>query len=122
MEIAVKTSKRCEIIDITSKIAHTVKGTGVATVFVNHTTAGLTINENADPDVQRDILMKLDDLASDDDYRHVEGNSDAHVKASLVGSSVQVIVKEGDLQLGKWQSIFLCEFDGPRERRITIHQ
>jgi secondary thiamine-phosphate synthase enzyme len=89
----------------------------VVTVFVPHTTTGITINENADPDVPRDILKKLESLIpQSDNYSHMEGNSDAHIKASLFGSSVSVIVKDGRLLLGTWQSIFFCEFDGPRTR------
>jgi len=95
---------------------------GLATVFVPHTTAAVTINENADPSVKYDLLMGLDNLvpAGLPQYRHAEGNSDAHIKASLVGSSVTVIVEKGSLVLGTWQGIFLCEFDGPRTRQVLV--
>ena len=118
-QYSIKTSKRNEFIDITSQIQDQVGEVteGVVTVFVPHTTTGITINENADPDVPRDILKKLESLIpQSDNYSHMEGNSDAHIKASLFGSSVSVIVKDGRLLLGTWQSIFFCEFDGPRTR------
>ncbi|MFV1974477.1 MAG: secondary thiamine-phosphate synthase enzyme YjbQ, partial [Candidatus Scalindua sp.] len=116
-QITIKTSKRSEFIDITARIQDLVEDVseGVVTVFVPHTTTGITINENADPDVPRDILKKLGELIPQrDNYSHMEGNSDAHIKASLFGSSVRVIVKDSQLLLGTWQSIFFCEFDGPR--------
>ncbi|MBT3881396.1 MAG: YjbQ family protein [Candidatus Scalindua sp.] len=118
-QFSIKTSRRNEFIDITSQIQEIVGevSEGVVTVFVPHTTTGITINENADPDVPRDILKKLESLIpQSDNYSHMEGNSDAHIKASLFGSSVSVIVKDGRLLLGTWQSIFFCEFDGPRTR------
>ena len=118
-QFSIKTSKRNEFIDITAQIQEMVAEVpeGVVTVFVPHTTTGITINENADPDVPRDILKKLESLIpKKDNYSHMEGNSDAHIKASLFGSSVRVIVKDGQLLLGTWQSIFFCEFDGPRTR------
>jgi secondary thiamine-phosphate synthase enzyme len=94
---------------------------GVCFVFVPHTTAAVTINENADPDVVHDILSTLSKLVPyKDNYRHIEGNSDAHVKASLMGNTATVIVSNGDLVLGTWQSLFFCEFDGPRRRRLMI--
>ncbi len=120
-QFTIKTSKRNEFIDITSQIQDLVGEVpeGVVTVFVPHTTTGITINENADPDVPRDILKKLEELIPQrDSYSHIEGNSDAHIKASLFGSSVRVIVKDGQLLLGTWQSIFFCEFDGPRTRKF----
>ncbi len=120
-QFTIKTSKRNEFIDITSQIQGLVGEVpeGVVTVFVPHTTTGITINENADPDVPRDILKKLEELVPQrDSYSHIEGNSDAHIKASLFGSSVRVIVKDGQLLLGTWQSIFFCEFDGPRTRKF----
>ncbi len=123
-QLTIKTSKRNEFIDITSQVQDLVGEIpeGVVTVFVPHTTTGITINENADPDVPRDILKKLEKLIpQQDNYSHVEGNSDAHIKASLFGSSVRVIVKDGQLLLGTWQSIFFCEFDGPRTRTFYIH-
>lgn len=112
--------------DITDRIREVVAARGMAagtvTVFVPHTTAGVTINENADPDVCHDLLEKLAHLVPHREsyYRHVEGNSDAHLKASLMGSSVRVIVKDGRLQLGTWQSIYFAEFDGPRHREVWI--
>ena len=124
--IEVRTRRRCEFIDITEHVREAVRAAdvtdGVALVFVPHTTAGVTINENADPDVIHDILLTLDRLVPEDQtgYRHAEGNSDAHVKASLMGSSVSVILQEGRLQLGTWQGIYFCEFDGPRHRKVTI--
>jgi secondary thiamine-phosphate synthase enzyme len=122
-ELQFKTNKHNQMLDITPQISNLVKDIkeGVATIFVKHTTAGITINENADPDVQRDILWKLGELVPNQGFHHSEGNSDAHIKASLMGSSVQVIVKDGKLQLGTWQGIFLCEFDGPRERKVILH-
>ncbi len=123
-QFSIKTSRRNEFIDITSQIQEIVGEIpeGVVTVFVPHTTTGITINENADPDVPRDILKKLESLIPKrDNYSHMEGNSDAHIKASLFGSSVRVIVKDGQLLLGTWQSIFFCEFDGPRTRKFYVH-
>jgi len=122
-QFAIQTSKRNEFVDITSRIQDMVEGVseGVITVFSPHTTSAVTINENADPDVPRDILKKLEELIPQrDNYSHMEGNSDAHIKASLFGSSVRVIVKDGKLLLGTWQSIFFCEFDGPRTRKFYI--
>ena len=118
-QFSIKTSKRNEFIDITPHIQDLVGDVseGVVTIFVPHTTTGITINENADPDVPRDILKKLEEMIpQQDNYSHMEGNSDAHIKASLFGSSVRVIIKDGQLLLGTWQSIFFCEFDGPRTR------
>lgn len=121
----VKTNRRSELIDITDEVASAVREFGVTdgivTVFVPHTTAGITINENADPDVVRDILMKLDQLVPQNDgYRHVEGNSEGHIKASMMGFSTQIIVEGGRLQLGTWQGIYFCEFDGPRTRKVWV--
>lgn len=123
--ISVKTHKRIEMVDITFSVQKQVQDAGLAdgicTVFVPHTTAGVTINEGADPDVCIDILRKLNEMAPPNDgYRHREGNSDSHIKASLVGSSVSVIVEKGDLVLGTWQKIFFCEFDGPRSRKVFV--
>jgi secondary thiamine-phosphate synthase enzyme len=123
--ISVKTAKRNEMINITFSVQQQLENAGLAdgicTVFVPHTTAGVTINEGADPDVCIDIVRKLNELAPPDDgYRHREGNSDSHVKASLVGSSVSVIIEKGRLVLGTWQKIFFCEFDGPRSRKVYI--
>jgi len=94
---------------------------GIVTVFCPHTTAGIVINESDDPAVQKDILKRLNDLVPLNlEYSHAEGNSDAHIKSALIGSSVQVIVENGKLQLGTWQEIYFCEFDGPRDREVWI--
>ncbi len=122
-QFTIQTSRRNEFIDITAQIQDLVEkiSEGVATVFVPHTTTGITINENADPAVPRDILKKLEELIpQQDNYSHMEGNSDAHIKASLFGSSVRVIIKDGQLVLGTWQAIFFCEFDGPRTRKFYV--
>jgi secondary thiamine-phosphate synthase enzyme len=112
-------------VDITSRVQQAVTASGqtqgVCTVFVPHTTAGVTINENADPDVCRDLIAFLGDRVPRDwGFRHREGNSDAHLKASLMGSSAQVPVAEGRLCLGTWQGIYFAEFDGPRTRRVLV--
>jgi secondary thiamine-phosphate synthase enzyme len=124
-KIEVKTRTKEELIDITSRVKEEVSHSGIKNgichVYIPHTTAGITINENADPSVKEDILMTMKKLVPDNlPYKHSEGNSPAHVKASLVGSSVNVIIEEGELQLGTWQGIFFCEFDGPRSRRAYI--
>jgi secondary thiamine-phosphate synthase enzyme len=120
----VRTSKREEFVDITSRVVEALgQGAcaGLCQVFVPHTTASVTINENADPSVVRDLLAKLRQLAPrDDGYEHSEGNSDGHLKASLMGSSVLVPVAGGRLALGAWQGIYLCEFDGPRSRQVHV--
>ncbi len=113
------------MIDITSIIRNVVEElgiqNGICTIYCPHTTAAITINENADPDVASDILMKLNKLIPyRDGYSHMEGNADAHIKSTLVGCSEQVIVENGRLQLGTWQGIFFCEFDGPRNRRVWV--
>ena len=113
------------MVDITEDVRKAVRESRVASglcfVFVPHTTAAVTINENADPDVPRDILAELDKVIPlHDNYRHMEGNAAAHIKASLVGASEQIFVEKGELVLGTWQSVFLCEFDGPRTRRVLI--
>ena len=124
--LAVRTSRRNEMVDISGLMGEAVAESGVkdgwAVVFVPHTTAGVTINENADPDVVHDVLMTLEELVPEGrrGYRHGEGNSDSHVKASLVGSSVTVIVADGRMQLGTWQGIYFCEFDGPRSRKVLV--
>lgn len=125
ISINVKTNKRIDMVDITSSIENEVSKSGMTdglcTVYVPHTTAGVTINEGADPAVCRDILSKLNELVPPDaGYHHLEGNSDSHIKASFIGSSVSVIVEKGDLVMGTWQRIFFCEFDGPRSRRVFI--
>ncbi len=121
----VPTRERAHFVDITSQVQTAVADAGLkdgaVIVFVPHTTAGITINENADPTVQRDILTHLDKLVPQSgDYRHAEGNSPAHIKASLMGSSVTVLVSGGGLELGTWQGIYFCEFDGPRNRKVWV--
>jgi secondary thiamine-phosphate synthase enzyme len=123
--LSVPTHRRTEMVDITGQIQELVRDSGVTEgvchIFEAHTTAGLTINENADPSVQADILMVLNKIISDKEaYRHLEGNSPAHIKASLMGSSLTVLVSNGRLLLGTWQGVFLCEFDGPRTRKVQI--
>jgi secondary thiamine-phosphate synthase enzyme len=123
--INVRSRCQTEFIDITDRVQDAIKGErisdGVCYVYVSHTTAGLTINENADPSVHHDIVMALDRIVPDDQpYRHMEGNSPAHIKASLMGSSITVFVKSGRLVLGTWQGIYFCEFDGPRTRRVYV--
>ena len=128
IQIPVKTSEHSQFINITKLVQQAVDKTrlqsGVVTVFNPHTTAGITINENADPDVTRDMQYVLDKRFpwKDAEYRHAEGNTAAHVKASIMGQSVQVIVEHGKLQLGTWQAIYFCEFDGPRERKIWVKE
>jgi len=122
----VKSHSREELIDITPQIRDFVSSSGkkqaVCLIYVPHTTAGITINENADPSVKRDLLMALRHAVPDSlSYTHAEGNSPAHVKATLVGSSAAVLVSDGKLLLGTWQGIFFCEFDGPRERKVWIN-
>jgi len=124
-QISVPTHSRTEMLNITSAIQDAIAETGatrgICTVFVPHTTAGITINENADPAVPHDMLKELNSVIPfDDNYTHAEGNSAAHIKASMMGSSVQAPVENGRLQLGVWQGIFFCEFDGPRQRRVWI--
>ena len=121
----VRTGSRIEMVDITGKVQEVVRAggveEGVCHLFVAHTTAGLTINENADPSVQADILMVLNKIISDREaYRHSEGNSPAHIKASLMGPNLTVLVSRGGLLLGTWQGVYLCEFDGPRPRKVHI--
>jgi secondary thiamine-phosphate synthase enzyme len=125
LNFAVRTKEKAQFVDITDDVTAAVRESGVkdgiATMFVPHTTAGVTINENADPSVVRDILWKLDQLVPEHDgYHHSEGNSDAHIKASMMGFSVQVIVEGGRLALGTWQGIYFCEFDGPRSRKVWV--
>jgi secondary thiamine-phosphate synthase enzyme len=121
----VRTSSQTELIDITRSVQEAVKKTGVkdgiCIIFIPHTTAAVTINENADPSVVQDILMELNKMVPfKDPYRHMEGNSPAHIKASLLGCSEMVIVESGKLVLGTWQGIFFCEFDGPRNRKVHV--
>jgi secondary thiamine-phosphate synthase enzyme len=123
--INVRSRSRIEFIDITEMVQDVVKESaiekGVCYLYVPHTTAGITINEGADPSVQRDIQNTLSRIIPHElNYAHREGNADAHIKSTLVGTSVNVIIDEGKLLLGTWQSIFFCDFDGPRHRRIAI--
>ena len=124
--LLLKTTKQTDFIDITSKVKDYVLETkmkhGIVTVFVPHTTAAVTINENADPDVLTDMSNILDRIVPwTNGYAHMEGNSAAHVKSSTYGVSQQIIVENGILQLGTWQGIYFCEFDGPRNRRVYFH-
>ena len=122
----VRTTTRNEMVDVTDRVREAVRragvGDGMVVVYVPHTTAAVTINENADPDVKHDMLLKLSRMIPKDEagYDHAEGNSDSHVKASLVGSSVTVLVEQGRLVLGRWQGVYFCEFDGPRQRQVHV--
>ena len=123
--LSIRTHSRSELMDITPLVRDIVHKSkienGVCYVFVPHTTAGITINENADPSVRQDILEELDKLVPwQGDYTHLEGNAAAHIKASLVGSSETIPVEKGDLVLGTWQGVFFAEFDGPRRREVWI--
>jgi len=123
--LAVSTSARVEMIDITSEVAEAIRkenvSEGIAVVFVPHTTAAVTINENADPDVVRDILTETTKIVPfDDRYEHSEGNSAAHIKSCLVGPSLTLIVSGGRPVLGTWQAVYFCEFDGPRRRKVHV--
>jgi secondary thiamine-phosphate synthase enzyme len=125
MRLSVKTHARTEMIDVTEQVQKQVTDSGMQSglcmVFVPHTTAAVTINESADPAVSRDILMVLNEMVPwKADYRHMEGNSPAHIKTSLVGSSETIYVEKGRLVLGTWQGIFFCEFDGPRTRKLDV--
>jgi len=122
---SVSTKRKCEFVDITRRAAEAVRESGVeeglAVVFVPHTTAGITINENADPSVRADILSHLDRAVPESaGYTHAEGNSPGHIKASMMGSSVTLVVSGGRPALGTWQGIYLCEFDGPRTRKVYV--
>ncbi len=124
-QIPIATSARRQIIDITAQVRKIVAesriDSGICVVFTEHTTAAITINENADPDVKRDILHKLAQVfPQSDDYHHGEGNSDSHIQSSLVGCSETVIIEKGKLLLGTWQGICFCEFDGPRRRTVFV--
>lgn len=121
----VRTSKQTEFIDVTYSVQEIVKKSrvkdGVCMIFIPHTTAAVTINENADPSVTKDILMELNKIVPfEDRYQHTEGNSPAHIKSSLIGCSQTVFVESGRLVLGTWQGIFFCEFDGPRSRKVHV--
>lgn len=126
LQINVRTDRRNQFIDITDGIQKAVDGSGVkdgsVSIFVPHTTAAITINENADPSVRADILEHLEKLVpANARYSHSEGNSDAHIKSSLVGVHVSVFISGGKLVLGTWQGIFFCEFDGPRSRKVLVN-
>lgn len=123
--LKISTGLETELIDITSLIQKVVKDSkvkdGICYVFVPHTTAGIIINENADPSVKRDFLVELNKMVPDREYfTHAEGNSCAHIKANLVGQSETIFIEDGSLALGTWQGIFFCEFDGPREREVWV--
>jgi len=123
--LKITTNNRIDFVDITSQIRNIVTESnienGIATVFVPHTTCGITINEGADPDVARDVLYQLEKLVPrDEGYHHLEGNADSHIKTVLVGSSENIIIEQNKLVLGTWQSVFLCDFDGPRTRKIFV--
>ena len=123
--LTIATRSRAEMIDITDKVAEAVRqenvADGIALVFVPHTTAAVTINENADPDVVRDIIQETDKIVPlEDGYRHSEGNSAAHIKSCLFGPSVTLVVKGGRPMLGTWQAVYFCEFDGPRRRTVYV--
>ncbi len=125
LELSVKTTAREEFINITPRLnellAESRAEDGCCTVFVSHTTAAVTINEDNDPDVMEDLLRFLQNMVPlKGDYRHREGNSDAHIKAALLGSSLHLIIRKGSFDLGTWQGIFLAEFDGPRNRKIKV--
>ena len=122
---SVSTSERVDLVEITSTVAQEVAksgvGTGTVTIYVPHTTCGVTINESADPDVARDIKMHLAKLVPQDGgFKHYERNSDSHIKTSMIGSSENILIEDGKLVLGTWQGIFLCDFDGPRTRKVYI--
>ena len=126
IEIMIETELKEELVDITLLIENAVKKLGVidgnAVIFCPHTTAGLTINENADPDVKADILTALSSLEFEKlPFKHFEGNSPAHVKAGLMGHSLNIMIQNGKLMLGRWQGIFFCEFDGPRTRKVFLN-
>jgi len=126
MDIPVKTRSRTELLDITAEVQAAIRDAGIrdalCMIFTPHTTAAVTINENADPTVKDDILKVINKVIPwDDGYRHSEGNSAAHIKSTLVGASELVAVAGGKLQLGTWQGIFFCEFDGPRRRKVHLH-
>ncbi len=121
----IRTTQRVQLINIDASVREAVSRSGVSDgiciVFVPHTTAGVTINENADPDVVRDLIISLNKhIPFDDGYQHAEGNSAAHIKSTLVGPSLTLIIENGRPVLGTWQSVYFCEFDGPRERSLVI--
>lgn len=124
-EIRLSTSERNELVDITEEIKSIIKQTkvkeGICIIYCPHTTAAITINERADPDVQRDIIVNLSKIIPENgEYHHSEGNSDSHIKSSLIGASETLIIKDNDLILGAWQNIYFAEFDGPRKRKVIV--
>jgi len=124
-KISVRTSKHEQLIDITSEIREFVRNSNISegkvTIFIPHTTAAVTINENADPDVQHDLILALKRISPNLlEFKHMEGNSDAHTKSSIIGCSQDIIINDGKLLLGTWQGIYFCEFDGPRTRTAII--
>ena len=125
IKFEVRTSKHTQMLDITREVQRAVTESGVrdgiCTVFIPHTTAAVTINENADPDVVRDFTMEINKIVPwEDGYHHMEGNSAAHLKSSMIGFSEQIIIEDGRLLLGTWQGIYFCEFDGPRSRKCFV--
>ena len=125
VQFTLQSTGRSQLIDITTRIQEVVTASGIreglCTVFIPHTTAAVTINEDADPDVIHDFLYELDKIVPwQDEYRHMEGNSAAHLKSSLIGVSEQILIENGRLMLGTWQGIYFCEFDGPRTRRVLV--
>jgi secondary thiamine-phosphate synthase enzyme len=126
MEFSVSSKSRNEILDITDKVQQAIEESeiknGDVIVYCPHTTAGITINENADRSVLHDITLTLNELIPEgrNGYRHMEGNSDSHCKSSIIGASEQLLIKEGMLRLGTWQGVFFCEFDGPRNRKVFV--
>ncbi|MFA4916728.1 MAG: secondary thiamine-phosphate synthase enzyme YjbQ [Syntrophales bacterium] len=125
IKFTVRTNSRFEMLDITGQVRNFLKESkiksGICRIFIPHTTAAVTINENADPDVPEDIIMALDKLIPlSGSYRHREGNAAAHIKASLIGASETVFIENSNLLLGTWQSLFFCEFDGPRTRKVFV--
>ncbi|MEE2876757.1 MAG: secondary thiamine-phosphate synthase enzyme YjbQ [Candidatus Neomarinimicrobiota bacterium] len=124
-QLSVKTAERVDFVDITEQVAKEVAkfsaDSGTVTIYVPHTTCGITINESADPDVVRDMKMHFAEMVPrDGSFRHYEGNSDSHIKTSMVGSSETVFIEGGRLVLGTWQGLFLCDFDGPRTRKVFL--
>lgn len=125
IKLNIKTTSKVEIIDITNAVKDAIsklnKNDGIVLIYVPHTTAAITINESYDPNVGLDILESLNKIApSNLKYKHLEGNAEAHIKASLIGSSVMLILEDGEIKIGKWQGILFCEFDGPRNREVWI--
>ena len=125
-EIEINTTEQVQFVDITEKVQSIVNSNkienGICTVFIPHTTAAVTINENADPDVSADMIKEINKIIPfSDNYRHFEGNSAAHLKSSIIGASETVIIENGRLKLGRWQGMYFCEFDGPRRRKVWIN-